>query len=341
MAPFLTRATVHRHLMPDVEGLLSRSVAESSLPLGHGPFTYSDAINAGYTRGLIRHLVNTGRWRVLRRGVFCDAALYDRADPVCLHAAAALLVMTPGSAISHETAAALDQLPLGRPLRVLGSSPVGDSFPLTYLTRPRTSGHGRHTHPGIVERAASLPPSHVRHLQGLLTTTTARTIVDLARFHPYSEAVALADAALHLGLTTQAELVVVRDACESWPGIRRAAQVIDFADGAAESPLESRSRVAFALGGLPRPILQAVILLRDGGRARVDFLWEQWRIIGEADGRLKIQRPEDLWAEKLREDALRELGYEVVRWTWDEIVNHPEVVVARILRAVARAALRA
>lgn len=99
----------------------------------------------------------------------------------------------------------------------------------------------------------------------------------------------------------------------------------------------ARSRVAFALGGLPTPVLQAVILLRDGGRARVDFLWAQWRVIGEADGRLKIQRPEDLWQEKLREDRLRELGYEVVRWTWDEIVNHPEVVVARILRAAARA----
>ena len=127
----------------------------------------------------------------------------------------------------------------------------------------------------------------------------------------------------------------------SWPGIQRAAQVIDFADGAAESPLESRSRVAFAGGGLPAPALQALILLRDGGRARVDFLWAQWRIIGEADGRLKIQRPEDLWDEKLREDRLRELGYEVVRWTWDEIVNYPEVVVARILRAIARAELRA
>jgi len=302
LASFLTYIAVHRRFMLDVEGLV-RPRAFGSLPLARRPFTYADAMNAGYTRGMVRHLLRTGRWRALRRGVFCDAALFEQADPVWLHAAAALLVMTVGSAISHETAGMLDDLPLGRPPQALSSPPITGSPPVTYLTRPRTSGHGRHTHPGIIERAASLPPSHVRQLQGLLTTTAARTVVDLARLRPYPEGVALADCAMHLGLTTRAELVAVRDACENWPGIQRAAQVIDFADGAAESPLESRSRIAFSLGGLPTPTLQAVILFREGGHARVDFLWERWQVIGEADGRLMIQQPKDLWDEKLRETS--------------------------------------
>ncbi|HEY5199433.1 MAG TPA: type IV toxin-antitoxin system AbiEi family antitoxin domain-containing protein [Acidothermaceae bacterium] len=302
------------------------------------PFTYADAINAGYTRGLIRYLVSTGRWLVLRRGVYCDIALSERADPVWLHATAASLVMTAGSAISHETAGTLCELPVGQ--RHAGSPTTARQPPTIYLTHPPASRHARRGHPGVIERVAALPPSHLAYFQGLLITGAARTVVDLARFRPYAEGVAIADAALHLEITTNAQLVAVRDACRSWPGINRASKVIEFADGAAESPLESRSRVAFALGGLPTPTLQAVILLRNGRRARVDFLWAEWRVIGEADGRLKIQRPEDLWAEKLREDALRELGYEVVRWTWDEIVNHPEIVVARILRAAARARLR-
>jgi Protein of unknown function (DUF559) len=318
-------------LPKDASGSRSLSLAR--------PFTYADAINAGYPRGLVRHLVRTGRWLVLRRGVYCDIALSERADPVWLHAAAALLAMTAGSAISHETAGTLCELPVGH--RHAGSPTNAGQPPMIYLTHPPASRHARRGHPGVIERVAALPPSHLGYFQGLLITTPARTVVDLARFRPYAEGVAVADAALHLGITTNAELITVRDACRSWPGINRAAKVIDFADGAAESPLESRSRVAFAQGGLPTPVLQAVILLRDGARARADFLWAQWRVIGEADGRLKVQRPEDLWAEKLREDALRELGYEVVRWTWDEIVNHPEIVVARILRAAARARLHA
>ncbi|HEY5049956.1 MAG TPA: type IV toxin-antitoxin system AbiEi family antitoxin domain-containing protein, partial [Acidothermaceae bacterium] len=217
------------------------------------PFTYADAINAGYTRGLIRYLVSTGRWLVLRRGVYCDIALSERADPVWLHATAASLVMTAGSAISHETAGTLCELPVGQ--RHAGSPTTARQPPTIYLTHPPASRHARRGHPGVIERVAALPPSHLAYFQGLLITGAARTVVDLARFRPYAEGVAIADAALHLEITTNAQLVAVRDACRSWPGINRASKVIEFADGAAESPLESRSRVAFALGGLPTPTL--------------------------------------------------------------------------------------
>ena len=36
--------------------------------------------------------------------------------------------------------------------------------------------------------------------------------------------------------------------------------------------------------------------------------------MGEADGRLKYRSADDLYREKRREDALRTLGYRVVRW---------------------------
>ena len=315
---------VHRRFMLDAEGLRTRQIVPASR-LPARPFTYAEAIAAGYTRGLIRHLVRTGRWLVLRRGVFCDAALAEGADPIRLASGAALLVMAPGAVISHETAAFLHELPT-----VAAPSWV-------WLTRPRTSRHGRHSHPGIIERSATLPAAHVTRLHGLPVTTVARTVVDLARHRSFVDAVVLTDGVLHAGATTHAELIAVRVACEAWPGIGRAARALTFADGAAESPLESRSRIAFAQGGLPPPTLQAVIRLLDGSLARADFLWDEWRVIGEADGRLKYETPDDLWREKLREDRLRELGYEVVRWTWDEIVNRPEVVMARILRAAERA----
>jgi hypothetical protein len=310
--------------MLGVEGLPTRRATPTS-PLPARAFTYAEAIAAGYPRGLIRHLVHTGRWLALRRGVFCDAALAERADPTWLASGAALLVMAPGAAISHESAACLHDL-----ATVAAPSVV-------WLTRPRTSRHGRHSHPGIVERSAALPSDHVTRVRGLPVTTAARTVVDLARYRSFADAVILMDAVLQQGATTPAELLAVRVSCEAWPGISRAATALSFADGAAESPLESHSRIAFAQGGLPTPTLQAEIRLLDGRVVRVDFLWTQWRVIGEADGRLKYEKPEDLWREKLREDGLRELGYEVVRWTWDEVLYRPEVVVARILRAAERA----
>ena len=52
-----------------------------------------------------------------------------------------------------------------------------------------------------------------------------------------------------------------------------------------------------------------------------------------ADGREALVR------EKRREDALRAMGYEVVRVTWADL-THPEVVVALVRRALARSAAR-
>ena len=93
--------------------------------------------------------------------------------------------------------------------------------------------------------------------------------------------------------------------------------------------------------GLPMPEPQVVIRAPDGYEARVDFLWEDLGVVGEFDGEQKYGRllrngelPADaVFREKVREDRLREMGYIVVRWIWDDL-QHPERLVARIKRAL-------
>jgi hypothetical protein len=43
-----------------------------------------------------------------------------------------------------------------------------------------------------------------------------------------------------------------------------------------------------------------------------------------------------IFAEKVREDALRDLGWQIVRWLWADLYR-PGVVRDRVLRAFARA----
>jgi very-short-patch-repair endonuclease len=77
---------------------------------------------------------------------------------------------------------------------------------------------------------------------------------------------------------------------------------------------------------------------------RVDFCWEQARTIGEFDGKIKYgrvlrgeQSVEDvLYQEKLREDALRDLGWQVARWIWPDLFD-AGVIAARLRRAFDRA----
>ena len=55
---------------------------------------------------------------------------------------------------------------------------------------------------------------------------------------------------------------------------------------------------------------------------------------------LKYDDPGPLRAEKRRELLLADAGFEVVRWTWDEMWKGPELVVERVRRTFERAAQR-
>jgi hypothetical protein len=97
--------------------------------------------------------------------------------------------------------------------------------------------------------------------------------------------------------------------------------------------------------GLPRPDLQREIFGPDGRLiARVDFYWEEHKTVGEFDGKIKYgrllkpgQRIEDvIFDEKIREDAVRDLGLQVVRWVSRDL-HRPGVLRERVLRAFARA----
>ena len=161
--------------------------------------------------------------------------------------------------------------------------------------------------------------------------------MDLARRLPFRGAVAVADAVLHARLTTPAALASLLADCANWPGAAQARRVVQFADGKAESALESIGRVVFAEQGLPAPETQVRIVVRAGRVFRSDFLWRRYRTIAEADGLLKYTEPSALRDEKLRQEALSDLGYEIVRFTWKQLHDDPAGVAARIRRAFARA----
>jgi hypothetical protein len=122
-----------------------------------------------------------------------------------------------------------------------------------------------------------------------------------------------------------------------WPGVRAARRAIEFADGRSESPLESASRLKLA-GLVPAPALQTSIFGHDGRfLARSDFLWEEFGVVGEADGMEKYDDPDgtSLRREKLRQEALEQSGLIVVRWGAVDL-DRVDGLVARLRSAFAR-----
>jgi hypothetical protein len=63
-----------------------------------------------------------------------------------------------------------------------------------------------------------------------------------------------------------------------------ARRVVAFADARAESPLESISRLRMREHGVPAPEPQVEIWIDGRFAGRVDFYWDEYGVIGEADG---------------------------------------------------------
>ena len=240
-----------------------------------------------------------------------------------LAAYAAVAALGHGTAVSHRTAAHLHGLDLL-------TGPGAD------VTLTRAPGRGsRSAKPGVHLHVARLPPDDVGYVFGLPITTVARTVVDLARVTAFREGLVTADSALHQHLTTKKELRAVLAERPGVRGCRMAAEVVEFADALAESPLESIARAVFRDQGLPPPALQ----VRIGGDkfiGRVDFFWERYRTIVEVDGAVKYVDPYRARAQLRRDKQLREAGYEVVHFDWREITSEPDAVVASIRAAFRR-----
>lgn len=324
------------HAGPDLHPALLALMASQG-----GVFSGAQALAHGHNRSDLQRL-RTRPPRVLmslRRGAYAWRESYESASPDARHRlqVAALALCVEGAAVvSHHSAAVLLDLPL--------LDPNLDVIHLTRQppSRPRLEAGVRH-------HVAELPQDMViAQASGLPVTSLARTAVDVAReTHRLECAVAVFDSALRNGVT-RAELEAVFETCRSWPGARHVARAIGLADGRADNPGESWSRVILIQEGLAPDDLQVPVYDDDGFVGYGDFGWKG--VVGEFDGKGKYglsptatPDPESvrriLWKEKRREDRLR-VRNEVVRWGVAEL-HQPAVLAGRVRAAQERARRRA
>jgi hypothetical protein len=285
---------------------------------GAGPLLRPGLLAAGWTDDELRRLRRRGELTAVVAGAYVDPAdprLRRSESRHALLVAAAVPRVAADSVVSHVSAAVLHGLPVW-------------NVPLhrVHTTRPRRSGGVRtnrlHVH------TAPLEPGEIAVVGGTALTSAVRTLLDITRTVGFEEAVVIIDAALHRHICTRDELLAGLERINRWKGAPAARRAVTFADARSESPGESRSRVAIARLGLPEPVLQWAVRRGDGVvLGEVDFGWPELGRVGEFDGFVKYGRllhpgqvPADvLFAEKVREDAIRSTGLHMGRWIWPEI----------------------
>lgn len=304
------------------------------------PTCRADLIRLGVSPRMIRTGLATGALVAVRHGVVVGAEFWP-ADPIEQHLvrARAEVAANPGAVLSHQSAALVWALPAP------GFTPWEQS-PVS-ITRPHAarSAHAR----GAVHHAMAVPSGQIHHdRRGFDVTTPARTAIDLAAGLDLPGALAILDGASRVicasmvpsirrrGYENQRLVQAARDVlaeAATTARLRPSRAVLELVCPARESAPESVSAGHIVLAGLPMPRFQ-VELRTPQGSFWADLLWEEHRLIGECDGAMKYTDPQAVVAEKRREQALRDLGFDIVRWEATESVLRPDVMLGRISRAL-------
>ena len=281
--------------------------------LRHGPFTVADARRAGLARW---HLEGAS-WRRIGPGLYAWAAL---AETPALRLEAARLRLPASAAFAGRTAAWLHGLD------VAACEPIEAILP--------GDGEGWERG-GIAVRRAALDDCEVVVRRGFRTTSLVRTLSDLSRKLSLTEAVVIADMALHAGLVRRADLSEWVDRRGGRKGVGAMRLLLDFAEAAAESPMETRLRMSLVLNGLPRPDVQVTVRDERGSfLGRPDLYYREHRLGIEYDG--ETHRA-SLVEDNRRQNRLLLADIRLLRFTAADVLRRPDAVVTQVRNALAQA----
>lgn len=276
-------------------------------------------LDLGGTDAMIASALATGTLRRIRVGTYVFRDVHDALTPEEKHVVLARSVIdkfAPGSVALSNHSAALAH----------GLDVYGVDLGVVHLVR-LDGGCGRRES-GVIHHDVRPDDDQLVQLDGRLVVDPERAVWEVACSGTRQGALVIMDSALHHQLLTKHDLSDPDHRFQRWPRSRVARLMGRLADGGAENPGETLMRYLCWENGLPAPDTQVVILRPDGSFvARTDLGWELYCHFGEFDGLRKywrdLRRGEDasdvVVREKIREDAIRELGNGMSRATWVEV----------------------
>jgi hypothetical protein len=166
-------------------------------------------------------------------------------------------------------------------------------------------------------------------------TTPARTAFDVGRRKGFTTAVIRLDALVHATGLKVADVELLADRHRGTRGLVQLRRVLPMVDGGAESPYETRTRLVLLAHGLPHPQTQ-IEVRGDWGTvlARIDMGWEEWKVGVEFDGAHHWTDPTQRTRDIDRLAELEARGWIIIRVSADLLRYRPEVVIARVRRAL-------
>ena len=288
----------------------------------HGLFSTEQARTVGLSSSSLERRTRSGRLEHLAPGVYRVAGA-----PETWHQLALTACLTEYGAASHRTAASLLGL---------------DGFPAR-IVEVVTKRWSRRPNPRVrVHESLDIKDGDVTERMAIPVTTVARTIIDLGAVVPAHRVEQAFDDALRRGLTTPEEVrerfeQVARRGRRGVGILRPLLEARLGADGPSPGEFERRTGRLLVEAGLTPPEYEHEVCTPEGlFVARVDLAYPLLLIAIECDSDQWHSGRQRRQADLDRQNRLVLAGWTVLRFTWDDVVKRPELVVARV-----RAALQA
>jgi very-short-patch-repair endonuclease len=270
-------------------------------------------IAAGLTESMILRRTRSGRLVQLHRGVYAVGHRHLRREAWWL----AAVLAVPGSVLSHRDAAGLH-----------GIRSANHTMTDVTTTSRATDHRGIRVH-----RTRVLDAADVTKLDGIPTTTLARTLVDLAGIVPRDHLFkALREAESRRTLDVRAiEDALHRTRSRRGKGhqaLREAlAEYRQLGATTTRSTLEDAFLSLLRRHGLPTPQTNIVI---EG--MEVDAAWRERRLVVELDGWGSHGTRHAFEHDRERDAALAAAGWRTVRFTHRQVMQRPDHVVEVLRR---------
>lgn len=197
---------------------------------------------------------------------------------------------------------------------------------LVEVTVPRGSNHPRR--PGVRLRRRDLDPADVVERKGMRVTALPLTVIEAAVRRGGGPQVM--DAALQRNVPLQS-LWTAHLRNKGRHGSPAARRLLHAADGGAKSEAERLFEQLLTTAGI------------DGWKANrriagyeVDFVFPRATLAVEIDGLAFDSGTDDFHRDRVKQNAIALAGWQVLRFTWIDLIEYPDRVIAEVRRAIER-----
>ena len=295
--------------------------AESVAAEQHGIITVRQLFELGADSGLIGRRVAAGRWKRVTPQTLRIGQIRWKGR------AMAAVLSTPHSLLSGRSAALMHGL--GPYRRV----PIEVTAPFTANAR----GKGY-----VVRRCRHFDQLESMVVDAIPTMSPTEMVFDLARREPRLLVQRIVEEGIVARKLTVDELAenTARRSASRCPGWRPVSHILaDLAgDPVPESELERRMVRVLEEARLHGVVRQASLPWREPGAGRVDFVFPEWNLIVEVDGRRWHTREQAFEEDRARDNAAAAAGWRVLRFTYRMVVDRPDECVEMIRRVARHAA---